>query len=281
MTRRGKVVTLGVIGAIVVGCTIYVIAAAGPWRRHCASRAPWEQRVEEIGPLGVKQLASMSGTPPSDLKSACAGKLTAGAPQELLSFFGALPDKIRSDGELPRDQLYGFGTVPVDKPNLVFIGMPYTRDPYTMLSLWDFVFEKSRYWDQKVDEFRLSYPQADKARYLLVHRLIDWKLPEVLGQGSFQAGSALVHVRVIDLASGQQLCEGTVSPRMSDKITSHARGKTKESAQGMAQAQMHRGTMIGFAQSFKVAGLSALCELGGPTLCKATDEVIDKVDVFW
>jgi hypothetical protein len=281
--RRSR--TLWILAGVVVvaGCAARIGFAARPWLKHREVRLPFDARMTAIGTLGAAELAKMTAVPPAELKTACAGKLPHVEPQALLAYFGPLPDKLSTfGGELPRNQLYGFGKGNSNPQlSLHFEGMPFEDNEYRSRTLWDFIFDKSENWGSMIDSFKASSPQADLGRYLLVHRMVEWTMPKVLEGGEFKPGTALIHVRVLDAVSGQQLCEGTVTPRSASKITSHARGSTKERAEGMAQAQMHKGAIIGFGQAITASGLDVLCDVAGETACKSTDAHIEKVDVFY
>lgn len=135
----------------------------------------------------------------------------------------------------------------------------------------DFVLEGTDYWQRRREDHLHDFPTVDNARFLLVHQVRSAKLPQLVDEKNFVMGSALIHVRVVDVNDKKTACEGLLKLRGIDHIEWEGHGRTKEAAAADAArstASMVRWT---FEKSILLSAMDALCAKGGPQLCERTE----------
>ena len=123
-------------------------------------------------------------------------------------------------------------------------------------------------WSQRVRTVNSIEPTIDNVRYLAVTSVEIALAPREAGRENFTAGEALLTVRVIDHASGNEVCEGRVLPVMPEQVRVDAGGATRIEAIGNLMTGTPSALTRAWSNSIELAPLRVLCGSVSPALCE-------------
>jgi hypothetical protein len=252
--------------AAAVGLYVVALGAVSflwlTWTNAAAGRG---QRAVALGEEHAPQLSEPSTLP--DLREACHGKLTTGGTRTIAAYIAKSTVKPTDDNAY--DEVV-VGIHRVFDEDLVREG-PARFKPTD----WPSALRENANPVDWLDHLRWSRagsPELEPTKYLVVAKYFTLLPPQNEGLDAYTRGGGTYAARVLTFPEGHPLCEGRGDVRMKDTVNASGRGASKDEARAEAQSNAARLVPFVFSLSVTTSPLHALCDAGGPALCKLTGE---------